>query len=164
MAVLLASGSLALPQTHLVHAEIVSVTSAMRKNARWSTTSAWAYARNVAKLNGESIALRRSAPTSPNNKSSTPEPPREADLMAGFEGLKRELAHTQGSFATISRNTSYLMWRPNLCPCRYPSTSYYNTSSPIPCTHKITVLYGPYCIYHPFVATYVSHMWIDQTR
>jgi len=164
MAVLLASGSLALPQTHLVHAEIVSVTSAMRKNARWSTTSAWAYARNVAKLNGESIALRRSAPTSSNNgnKSSAREPPREADLMAGFEGLKRELAHTQGSFATISRNILYLMWRPN--PCRYPPTSCYNASSPIPCAHKITVLYGPYCIYHPFVATYVSYMWIDQTR
>ena len=100
---LMAPGSLVLPQTHLIHAEIVSVTSAMRKNARWSGTSAWAYARNTAKLDEGSIALRRSAPASLNaaSKSSTREPPREADLMAGFEGLKRELAHAQGSFAVF---------------------------------------------------------------
>ena len=91
----MASGSLALPQTHLVHAEIVSVTSAMRKNARWSSTSAWAYARNSAKLNGGSIALRRTVPNDGNKRPSR-EPPREADLMTGFESLKRDLAYAQG--------------------------------------------------------------------
>lgn len=101
---------LVLPKSHLVQAEIVAVTSAMRKNARWSSTSAYAFARNTAKLHRGSIGLRRnngineSAPGTPGStavgggrSNASREPPREADLMLGFESLKREIAHLQGN-------------------------------------------------------------------
>ena len=82
-----------------MHDEIVSVTSAMRKNARWSNTSAYAYARNTTKLSGSSVGLHRAGPSAltSGSQGTRREPPREADLMAGFESLKRDLAHSSGS-------------------------------------------------------------------
>lgn len=112
------SKRLAISHLHLVHDEIVSVTSAMRKNARWSSTSAYAYARNSARLNGaggmmlarsnagssstlaSAVAGATHTPERPGSSMSSSslrrEPPREAELMAGFDALKREIAHADG--------------------------------------------------------------------
>ncbi|KAF8306441.1 Sec7-domain-containing protein [Clavulina sp. PMI_390] len=92
------------PKEHLIHAEIVAVTSAMRKNARWSSTSTYAYARNAAKLNGSSMALYRNGAGAAvggggaggmGAGTSRREPPRESDLMTAFDSLKRDVSRIE---------------------------------------------------------------------
>ncbi|KAJ7168148.1 hypothetical protein C8R43DRAFT_983232 [Mycena crocata] len=67
---------------HVLYSEILSVTSAMRKNSRWASATHFMNARDSAL--GSNLGLRVS-----NTSQSAKRVSREADLMLGFEDLKR---------------------------------------------------------------------------
>ena len=91
---------LAVPTTHVVYSEILSVTSAMRKNARWATPTAYYPSQGRASL-ASSMGLRpgTQAGASANNKGRSR---REFDLMLGFEDLKRDIRGTSGTHSPRS--------------------------------------------------------------
>lgn len=95
MSVLPDTYNLAVPATHVVYSEILSVTSAMRKNARWATPTAYYPSHGRASL-ATSMGLRTGtqagAPASTKGHSR-----REFDLMLGFEDLKRGIRGTSGT-------------------------------------------------------------------
>ncbi|KAG9021684.1 hypothetical protein FS842_006498 [Serendipita sp. 407] len=87
--------NLAVPSTHLVYSEILSVTSTMRKNSRWATPIAYypTPARASASL-ASSLGLRAAVHMDADgaSKSRQQQPVRtEVDLMVGFEQLKRDV-------------------------------------------------------------------------
>jgi brefeldin A-resistance guanine nucleotide exchange factor 1 len=85
--------NLAVPSTHLVYSEILSVTSAMRKNSRWATPAAY-YPTSAPTSFASSLGLRTGLDVQP-----TPNKPagrRDFDLMFGFEELKRNIRATSG--------------------------------------------------------------------
>ncbi|KAJ7702369.1 hypothetical protein B0H17DRAFT_1167206 [Mycena rosella] len=67
---------------HVLYSEILSVTSVMRKNSRWASATHFMNARDSAL--GSNLGLRVS-----NSSQSDRRVSREADLMLGFEDLKR---------------------------------------------------------------------------
>jgi golgi-specific brefeldin A-resistance guanine nucleotide exchange factor 1 len=90
------SYNLAVPSTHLVYSEILSVTSAMRKNSRWATPTAYYPAAARASL-ATSFGLRAavSQGVDPNSNSRI-SGKRDFDLMVGFEELKRDIRASNG--------------------------------------------------------------------
>ena len=76
---------------HIIYSEILSVTSVMRKNSRWSSSMHTFYTKDSALAS--TLGLRR--PGS-NNVSTPQQGSREEDLMSGFEELKRSLRSAQG--------------------------------------------------------------------
>ena len=79
-------------QKHVLHSEILAVTSAMRKNSRWASSTHTLNARDSALA--RNLGLRRSSPTF--NSQTSGRSSREADLMAGFEELKRTIKDVDG--------------------------------------------------------------------
>ncbi|KAJ6547119.1 Sec7-domain-containing protein [Mycena capillaripes] len=67
---------------HVLYSEILSVTSAMRKNSRWASATHFMNAKDSAL--GSNLGLRVS-----NSSQASRRVSREADLMLGFEELKR---------------------------------------------------------------------------
>jgi len=81
----------AISSGHIIFSEILSVTSVMRKNSRWSSSMHTYYTKDSALASN--LGLRRPG----SNIISTPQQgSREEDLMSGFEELKRTLRSTQG--------------------------------------------------------------------
>ncbi|KAF9518905.1 hypothetical protein BS47DRAFT_1379647 [Hydnum rufescens UP504] len=78
---------LSIQSSHLVYAEVIAVTSAMRKNSRWSSLSS----RGFPSV-GSSMGLRRTTHQT-DHRPRDPHP--ESDLMGGFEQLKRALRSIQ---------------------------------------------------------------------
>lgn len=79
--------NLAVPSTHLVYSEILSVTSAMRKNSRWATPTAY-YPSSARVSLASSLGLR--AATN-NEREGRVQGRKNVDLMVGFEELKRDV-------------------------------------------------------------------------
>lgn len=76
---------------HTIYSEILSVTSIMRKNSRWSSSMQTFYTKDSALASN--LGLRRPG----SNSVSTPQQgSREEDLMSGFEELKRTLRSARG--------------------------------------------------------------------
>ncbi|KAJ7261394.1 hypothetical protein B0H12DRAFT_1106609, partial [Mycena haematopus] len=73
---------------HVLYSEILSVTSAMRKNSRWASATHFMNARDSAL--GTNLGLRVSSSSQGARRVS-----READLMLGFEELKRAVRDTE---------------------------------------------------------------------
>lgn len=80
-----------LTHAHIVYAEIISVTSVMRKNSRWAANSGTSRRKDMHLAT--SMGLRRGAL---DDKPRSPGPRREVDLMGGFEYLKRKIRDVQG--------------------------------------------------------------------
>jgi hypothetical protein len=76
-------------QKHVLYSEILSVTSAMRKNSRWASATHFMVARDSAL--GSDLGLRVS-----NSSQAARRVSREADLMLGFEELKRAVRDIEG--------------------------------------------------------------------
>ncbi|KAJ6488639.1 hypothetical protein C8R47DRAFT_978394 [Mycena vitilis] len=74
-------------QKHVLYSEILSVTSAMRKNSRWASATHFMNTRDSAL--GSNLGLRV-----PNSSQAARRVSREADLMLGFEDLKRAVRDT----------------------------------------------------------------------
>lgn len=85
--------NLAVPSTHLVYSEILSVTSAMRRNARWATPAAY-YPAATRTSFASSLGLR--AGPDVEATANRPAAKRDFDLMVGFEELKRNIRNTNG--------------------------------------------------------------------
>ncbi|KAJ4488408.1 hypothetical protein J3R30DRAFT_3435649 [Lentinula aciculospora] len=73
-------------QKHVLYAEILSVTSAMRKNSRWASSTNFMTSTRSSAL-GSNLGLRISSPSF--NARASARGNREAELMAGFQELKR---------------------------------------------------------------------------
>ncbi|KAJ4501838.1 hypothetical protein C8R41DRAFT_873085 [Lentinula lateritia] len=73
-------------QKHILYSEILSVTSAMRKNSRWASSTNFMTSNQTSAL-GSNLGLRISSPSF--NARSNTRGNREAELMAGFQELKR---------------------------------------------------------------------------
>ncbi|KAJ7074218.1 hypothetical protein C8F01DRAFT_1099675 [Mycena amicta] len=82
------SSSRTISMKHVLSAEVSSVTAAMRKNSRWASATHLLYARDSGL--GSDLGLRVS-----NNSQSSRRITREADLMLGFEELKRAVRDIQ---------------------------------------------------------------------
>ncbi|KAJ8699472.1 GDP/GTP exchange factor for ARF [Pleurotus ostreatus] len=76
---------------HVLHSEILSVTSTMRKNSRWASTAHFMSSRDSAL--GTNLGLRISSPSHPVQPTRTTS--REGDLMAGFQELKRTISEVE---------------------------------------------------------------------
>ncbi|KAI0035768.1 Sec7-like domain is implicated in guanine nucleotide exchange function [Vararia minispora EC-137] len=74
---------------HVVYAEILSVTTVMRKNSRWSSSSQTYNTRDSALASN--LGLRRAGPSGGPARNGT----EEETLMSAFEELKRELRNVQ---------------------------------------------------------------------
>ncbi|KZS99157.1 Sec7-domain-containing protein [Sistotremastrum niveocremeum HHB9708] len=72
---------------HVVHSEILAVTSAMRKNSRWASRSVWRSARDDALAS--SMGLRRVGSQSSLAVNTTEK--RETELMCAFQDLRRDI-------------------------------------------------------------------------
>lgn len=83
--------NLAVPSTHLVYSEVLSVTSAMRKNSRWATPAAY-YPTGASASLASSLGLR----TGTTADASITNGRRDFDLMVGFEELKRTIRTSSG--------------------------------------------------------------------
>ncbi|KAF5358079.1 hypothetical protein D9756_001747 [Leucocoprinus leucothites] len=79
---------------HVLYSEILSVTSAMRKNSRWAAPTLYMGARDTAAL-GSNLGLRISSPAHANIKVSA-RGSREAELMGNFQELKRTVKDISG--------------------------------------------------------------------
>ena len=77
---------IAVSRKHLVYSEILRVTSTMRKNSRWASSTQWYTARDSALAS--SLGLRRTGSSIGQENEGEK---READLMIGFLELKREV-------------------------------------------------------------------------
>jgi len=75
---------------HIVYAEILSVTTVMRKNSRWSSSSQTYNTRDS--VLASNLGLRRAGPTGVAARHGT----EEEALMSAFEELKRELRDATG--------------------------------------------------------------------
>ncbi|CAG8590145.1 1036_t:CDS:10, partial [Acaulospora colombiana] len=83
--------NLAVPSSHLVYSEILSVTSAMRKNSRWATPTAYfptSTSASLASTFGLRVAMN---PDVAPSQSRTHSSGTDVDLMMGFEELKRDI-------------------------------------------------------------------------
>lgn len=89
--------NLAVPSTHLVYSEILSVTSAMRKNSRWATPAAY-YPVSTRTSFASSLGLR--AGLDVEATTAKPVGRRDFDLMVGFEELKRNVRASNGEYNT----------------------------------------------------------------
>ena len=78
---------------HVLYSEILSVTSAMRRNSRWASSVHIVTGRNPTNL-GSNLGLRISAPAS--STLSSRRSSREVELMSGFHELKRTIQGVQG--------------------------------------------------------------------
>ncbi|KAJ7929284.1 Sec7-like domain is implicated in guanine nucleotide exchange function [Mycena leptocephala] len=79
----MASSRRTVSQKHVLYSEILSVTSAMRKNSRWASATHFVNTKDSSAL-GSNLGLRVS-----NSSQGARRISREADLMLGFEELKR---------------------------------------------------------------------------
>ena len=79
-------------QKHVLLSEILDVTSVMRKNSRWASAAHTLHARDSALA--RDLGLRRTSPGDRTQRSSRVSP--EADLMAGFQELKRTVHGAEG--------------------------------------------------------------------
>ncbi|KAF8894409.1 Sec7-like domain is implicated in guanine nucleotide exchange function [Infundibulicybe gibba] len=77
--------------THVLYSEILSVTSTMRKNSRWASSTHIMTTKDPAAL-GSNLGLRISTPSQKFPAESTN---KEVDLMAGFFDLKRAVRDVQ---------------------------------------------------------------------
>ena len=90
---------------HIIYSEILSVTSVMRTNSRWSSNTQTFYTRDSALASN--LGLRRPG----TNADAVPQQgSREEDLMLGFEQLKRTLRSTQGTFNVHRARIVFAEW------------------------------------------------------
>lgn len=82
--------SIVLSPRHLIENEILSVTSVMRKNARWASSSRIRSTRDATLAS--TMGLRKGH----SFNSGRGKEPEDVDLMLGFEGLKKEIRLAQG--------------------------------------------------------------------
>ncbi|EKM82858.1 hypothetical protein AGABI1DRAFT_118287 [Agaricus bisporus var. burnettii JB137-S8] len=73
---------------HVLYSEILSVTSAMRKNSRWASSTLYMSAKDTSTL-GSNLGLRISSPATTVRLSERGG--KEAELMANFQDLKRTI-------------------------------------------------------------------------
>ena len=86
---------------HVLSSEILAVTSAMRKNSRWASSTHFVNARDSALATN--LGLRVSAPS---YHHSSERGTAESDLMSGFQELKRFIRDVAG---TVDRNPEFLL-------------------------------------------------------
>lgn len=80
---------------HVLLAEILSVTTTMRKNSRWASATPVMAVRDSPAL-GTTMGLRISSPAHQTRLSGRGRGSREAELMTGFLELKRGVRDIQG--------------------------------------------------------------------
>ena len=78
---------------HIIHSEILSVTSVMRKHSRWSSST------HTFSAHANHLGLRELGP----NNTAVLQGSKGEDLMSGFEKLKRTLRSSQGTRAMYLR-------------------------------------------------------------
>lgn len=89
---------------HLIHAEVLAVTSAMRKNQRWASAAytSYPYVTGSSRLNGSQavggagISSRRSNPRSRPDEAHDSKQGRSLGLMGGFSELRLMLRDVEG--------------------------------------------------------------------
>jgi hypothetical protein len=118
---------------HIIYSEILSVTSVMRKNSRWSSSLQTFYTKDSALASN--LGLRRPGSS---NVSTPQQGSREEDLMSGFEELKRSLRGAQGmcGVSDVQDLSKILLSHRHLVhiPHRY--------SRSFPCHHSLTSVHG----------------------
>lgn len=107
---------------HVLDSEIISVTSSMRKNSRWSSSSPFVTVPSHTRDSlGSNLGLRISTPSQ--NIYGSPNPSArisaEDELMCRFQDVKRSIRDVQGPFRVPS---SFLVFRTfaqtfELCRC-----------------------------------------------
>ena len=147
--------NLAVPATHVVYSEILSVTSAMRKNARWATPTAYYPSHGRASL-ATSMGLRTGtqAGATVNTRVHSR---REFDLMLGFEDLKRDIRGTSGARGPSLSHLHSKLKRP------YRSVGYaaIGDTFSFPCTNTFATRHSSDYISGSQCASYILRMRVD---
>ncbi|KAF7440985.1 GDP/GTP exchange factor for ARF [Pleurotus ostreatus] len=115
---------------HVLHSEILLVTSAMRRNSRWATTTHFMSPSRDPAV-GTNLGLRISSPSTPTLLRID----RESDLMAGFQDLKRIISEAE-SIDTLPLPT---LLAPFLAIIRSPLSTGPITSSALSSLHHFFV-------------------------
>ncbi len=115
---------------HVLHSEILLVTSAMRRNSRWATTTHFMTPSRDPAV-GTSLGLRISSPSIPTLLRID----READLMAGFQDLKQTINEVESTSRLITRTLMH-----TVDASRYRHTATSHPSCTIPCHHTFAAL------------------------
>lgn len=122
----------AVSSKHTLYAEILAVTSAMRKNSRWASPH-YSHSGRDSTL-ASSLGLRRpSTVNSPTGQSGNS----ERDLMLNFQELKREINMATGAWCCLSDDV------PNYSqiPFRYPRHTINLSPFPILCDHPLAAVH-----------------------
>jgi len=118
---------------HVLYSEILFVTSIMRKNSRWASSAHLVYARDSAL--GCNLGLRISSPSQ--NVQLSGHRIKEADLMAGFQGLKCAIRDVDGAYHA-HRNADTLLTKPP--SGRHRASAVTVSPPPILCDHSIAIV------------------------
>ncbi len=140
-----------LPPVILLLQEIQAITSSMRRNQRWASTSTSSFTSSIAPLTPSLQTARVGRKVSQSNGSgrrgrTSGEGAEEGDLMVGFVGLRRSLAGVRGvrpnQIQTVRADVS-----------RYHHDPRTRTREPLPRTHSITPYFRTYYIPRPNLLT-----------
>jgi hypothetical protein len=104
-------------QKHVLYSEVLAVTSAMRKNSRWASSTYFVNLRDSAFASD--LGLRISGPG--HNSKSSKIASREGDLMAGFQELKRTIKDVEGMCLPSKFRPALNFWNSNR-RCESPIT------------------------------------------
>lgn len=147
---------LAVSSSHLVYSEIVAVTSAMRKNSRWSGSSRVTSGGNPQLAS--SMGLRRTTSGATIGAGGRGDK-RESDLMGGFEDLKREMRQVPGerNFAnSISVADRRADSSSNISRYSPPPTP--NPPFSIPHAYTISTIHWSHHFYRPRLSKDILHL------
>jgi len=117
---------------HTLYAEILAVTSAMRKNSRWASSHYSLSARDSALAS--SLGLRRPSTVDPSTGHSGSS---ERDLMLNFQELKRQINTVTGMWCLSTSNV------PNgpRPPIRHPNHIFIISSLPLLRDHPLAAIH-----------------------
>jgi hypothetical protein len=136
---------------HVLLSEILAVTSAMRKNSRWASTTHFVNARDSALASNLGLRFHNAADAPRGSASAN----RENDLMFGFQELKRTIRGVDGALAFAltclyrSRTVSQRCRGPPIV--RSPCTLF--------CHHPVPFVHGSDNLCSAFRSSQLFRLW-----
>jgi hypothetical protein len=139
---------------HVLLSEILVVTSVMRKNSRWASSTLVMAVRDTPAL-GTNMGLRISSPAYHTRLPGRGT--REVELMAGFIELKRAVKDMEGGVVLIS--TTSFSYRQIFNVYRYTASRSYRPPCSLFCDSSVTFIDWTYHLVSTFCTTQLLRLW-----
>lgn len=138
---------------HVLLSEILVVTSVMRKNSRWASSTLVMAVRDTPAL-GTNMGLRISSPAYHTRLPGRGT--REVELMAGFIELKRAVKDMEGDVALLS---THFLHSQIFNVYRYTASRSYRPPCSFFCDSSVTFIYWTYHLISTFCTTQLLRLW-----